>query len=89
MGMLKRINAGLWRTVGAKGSIRYALVRVLAQNRDDCHIDSRRVKLRYAELGKAPLCDVNVLRVDHDRLPVHRPSRCNTFIKRGIILSLY
>jgi hypothetical protein len=55
MGMLKRINAGLWRAVGAKGSIRYALVRVFAQNRDDCHIDSRRVKSRYAELGKAPL----------------------------------
>ena len=89
MGMLKRINAGLWRAVGAKGSIRYALVRVLAQNRDDCHIDSRRVKSRYAELGKAPLCDVNVLRVDHDRSPVHRLSRCNMYIKRGINLKLY
>ena len=48
MGMLKRINAGLWRAVGANRSIRYALVRVLAQNRDDCHIDltTRKIALR-------------------------------------------
>ena len=32
---------------------------------------SRRVKSRYAKLGKVPLCDVNVLRVDHDRSSVH------------------
>ena len=35
---------------------------------------SRRVKSRYAKLGKVPLCDVNVLRVDHDRSIVRHPS---------------